>query len=791
MKFSEAWLRTWVDPSVDSTQLAHLLTMGGLEVEALDPVAPSCDGVVVGRIVTVEKHPQADRLNCLTVDVGAAEPLGIVCGAPNVRVGMKAPCALVGAKLPGGLEIRAAKVRGIESRGMMCSARELGLAEDSQGLLELAAEALVGMAVRDWLELDDQSFTLKLTPNRADCLSLRGVAREVAALTGCAWQALEVTPVQPELAGNQGPQVVLEAAECARYAGRRVVLEHPQRATPDWMVRRLERSGLRPKCLVVDVTNYVMLELGQPMHAFDAERLDGDLAVRWARQGETLALLDGTRLELSEDLLVVADAQGPQALAGLMGGEASAVHGQSRTLFLESAWFAPRALAGRARRCNLTSESAYRFERGVDPGGAREALERATRLLLDVAGGQAGPITETLNAAALPAVRSVTVRAARVTRLLGFEVSRSDMETLLTRLGVQPRPCVEGWTVTAPGYRFDLEQEVDYVEEIARCYGYDKIPERTPAAALSGDDLPEGRRHRFPVLRHLNHLGFQEVITYSFVSAEMEAKVAMQPSPLTLVNPLSAHLSVMRSTLACGLLDTLQFNLKRKQELVRIFEWGRCFAPGQAEAMPYDQPLRLGGLWYGARFPQQWGQTGEEADFYDIKGVVESLLRVEGVTFRSLLHPALHPGRSAEVLWQGQAIGWLGELHPTLKADLELPRAPLLFELEWEPLSRMPWPEHRATPRFQPVRRDLALVLDHGVPAGDVLEALRAARCPGVVAVDLFDVYRGQGLAEGKKSLAFCVTIQDVERASTDSELDQVCRALIHVAEERFGAVLR
>ncbi|WP_297455419.1 phenylalanine--tRNA ligase subunit beta [Ferrovum sp.] len=790
MKFSEAWLRTWVDPELDAAGLAHVLTMGGLEVEALSPSAPPFDQVVVGQVLSVEKHPQADRLNCLMVDVGTAEPLPIVCGAPNVAVGMKAPCALVGAVLPGGLAIRAARVRGIESQGMMCSARELGLSEESEGLLVLGAQAPVGQSVRAWLDLDDQQFTLKLTPNRADCLSLRGVAREVAALTRCPLHRPDFAPTasNPEFGVRA---VRIEASDgCARYGGRRIRLERPDQPTPDWMVRRLERAGLRAKALVVDVTNYVMLELGQPLHAFADAALTGNLSVRWAQEGESLTVLSGQTLALTGDLLVVADETAPQALAGLMGGQHSAVSAQTRDIFLEAAWFSPVALAGRARRLGLASEAAFRFERGVDASLTLEALERATQLLLDCAGGEAGPVLDLVHPEKLPQRLPVRVRSDRVRRLLGFEVAADTMQQILTRLGVRLEGDGEDWTATAPTWRVDLEREVDYVEEIARCVGYDQIPMQVPKAPLRAIHLPERQRSRQVVAQRLQARGFQEVITYSFVSSEGERHLAMQPSPLELINPLSQDLAVLRSTLSVGLMETLGFNLKRKQEQVRIFEWGRCFLPAPDADGLCAQPLRLGGLWYGTRFPEQWGIKSEPADFFDLKGVVEELLP-PGASFVSIQHPALHPGRSAEVRWNGQSIGWVGELHPRLGSVYDLSRMPLLFELEWAPLALEAWPEYRPTPRFQPVRRDLALVVEKDVPATAVLDALRSAAPENVDSVLLFDVYQGAGVEEGKKSLAFCVKIQDTERSSTEGELEQICQELIRIAEHRFGAVLR
>lgn len=792
MKFSESWLRTWVNPSHTTAELAHWLTMAGIEVEGMEAAAPAFERVVVGQILTVEKHPQADRLNCLQVDIGEAEPLAIVCGASNVVVGMKAPCALVGALLPGGLEIKVARVRGVESRGMMCAAQELGLPSGQQGLLELPGDAPVGQSVRQYLELDDILLTLKLTPNRADCLSIRGVAREVAALTGAILLPQPLSAVRADGEGLNAPQIRLpEDGACGRYCGRTLRLDHPQRPTPDWMVRRLERSGLRAKCLVVDVTNYVMLELGQPLHAFDRTRLKGGLDVRWARSGESLVVLDGQVLELTPDLLVVADEQGPQALAGLMGGLASGVNQDSVEIFLEAAWFAPSALAGRARRLAINSDSAYRFERGIDPQGVREALDRACHLLLEVAGGAAGPVVEVNHPSAFPSPTPVLVRAQRVDRLLGFPIPYPEMENLLRRIGATVQPVEEGWWVTAPSYRVDLEQDVDYVEEIARCHGYEKIPEQIPLIPLSLSVDPETRRSRVKVAQLLHDQGFQEVVTYSFVSAEREALMARAPSNLTLMNPLSSQLSTLRSTLATGLMETLVFNLKRKQENVRIFEWGRCFLREPEGDLPYHQPLRLGGLWYGAQAPQQWSVASESVDFYDIKGVVESLLPEYGVSFVPLQHPALHPGRSASIHWNGVEVGWLGEMHPVARAAWDLPQAPLLFELEWSPLTHQAFPQYQPTPRFQPVRRDVALVMDEAIAGGDVLDALRKNGSAEVVQIDLFDVYRGPGLPDGQKSLAFCVTIQDNERASTENELDHICRALVQVAADQFGARLR
>ncbi|NDU85148.1 MAG: phenylalanine--tRNA ligase subunit beta [Ferrovum sp.] len=790
MKFSESWLRSWVNPKEQTAELAKLLTMSGLEVESLVPCASPFERVVVGEVLSLEKHPQADRLNCLTVAVDAGQILPIVCGAPNVTVGMKAPCALVGAVLPGGMEIKAAKVRGIDSQGMMCSARELGLAEDSAGLLELDPEAPVGVSVRDWLELDDQQFTLKLTPNRADCLSVRGIAREVAALTGSPLMT-PVFDLAKVVTGMFQPKIQLDAAAaCPRYCGRSLRLDSPLKATPMWMVRRLERAGLRAKSLVVDVTNFVMLELGQPLHAFDATCLTGNITVRWATDHESLTVLSGQSVELRTDILVIADDSGPQALAGLMGGMQSAVTAESTEIFLEAAYFSPQALAGRARRLGLTSDAAFRFERGVDFAATREALERATSLLLELAGGVSGPVEEVVLASMLPSRSAVEVRPERVRRLLGFDLSPQTIEEILRRLDCQPRWQGQVWSVTAPSYRIDLEQEADYIEEVARCHGYDRVPSLLPVMPLAPLPTAERVRSKSSLFQQLHDLGFQEVVTYSFVSQEAEQNLARQPSTLQLLNPLSSALSVMRSTLAVGLVETLGFNLKRKQERVQIFEWGRCFHSGHTAGLPYEQPLLLGGLIYGSRYPEQWGLPTEHADFYDLKGKVETLLPT-AAEFSPFNHPALHPGRSAEVFLQGKSVGWLGELHPRMGAFYDLPRMPLLFELELEPLLDMPWPEYRPTPRFQPVRRDVALVVDEALHASEVLRVLREAAGNSVTDISLFDVYQGVGIPSGKRSLAFCVQVQDTEKPSTEAELETICRVLVQAAEARLGAALR
>jgi len=785
MKFSESWLRTWVNPALDRTAIAHALTMAGLEVEALEPVAPMFDRVVVGEVKTAEKHPQADRLKLLTVDVGQGSPLQIVCGAGNVTIGMKAPCALVGAKLPGGLVIKAAKVRGVESFGMMCSETELGLSESSDGLLVLAPEAPAGQDIRQWLDLDDHLFTLKLTPNRADCLSVQGVARELAAITHLPFNPMSITPVVAAEATARGVEVS-EAMACPRYLGRSLRLARPETPTPEWMARRLVRSGLRPKSIVVDVTNYVLLELGQPLHAFDEERLQGPLSVRWAHAGEPLTLLNEQQVSLQPDMLVIADSSGAIALAGVMGGQSTAVSPTSTRIFLESAFFAPEAIAGRARRLALDSDSAYRFERGVDFSATGQALERATTLLLDLCGGTADAVVEVTGQ--LPQRQPVLVRPDRVRRVLGLGLSDAAMASLLGGLGLALVARSDGFEVTPSSHRFDLAIEADFIEEIARLYGYDQIPAVPPRGHLVMLPSPEATRSELDLAWQLVHRGYQEVVTYSFVDAKDEAALAVQPSDVALLNPIASQMSVMRSTLAVGLINTLQSNLSRKQERVRIFEMGRCFA---RNGQDFVQHKTLGGLIYGARYPEQWGEAAEPTDFFDLKQDVELLFGGTQPVFSPANHPALHPGRSAEVSFDGKTVGWLGELHPRVSAQYGFPKAPLLFELALAPLLARPVPRYRETSRFQPVRRDLAVLVTESVPAADVLGALQNAAIPGVSEIALFDLYQGQGIAEGKKSLAFRIVMRDTERTLTEAEIESSVLALLQVLRSRFNAELR
>ena len=783
MQFSESWLRSFVNPSLTSEELAHLLTMAGLEVEEMKPVAPAFDKVVVAQVLTKEKHPDADRLNLLTVDVGQAEPLSIVCGAQNVSVGMKAPCALVGAKLPG-IEIKQAKVRGVASFGMMCSSKELGLAEESSGLLELAADAEVGQSIRQHLDLDDHLITLKLTPNRSDCLSLRGIAREVAALTGAEMQNLP-QPVFNQTASQSRAVKVIASAACPRYTGRVIMGVNAKAATPIWMAQRLERCGLRSTSALVDVTNYVLLELGQPLHAFDLNKLDGGIEVRFARKGESLKLLNDQVLSLEESMLVIADGKRPVALGGVMGGADSAVDDATTDIFLESAFFAPAAIIGKSRLLGFGSDSSYRFERGVDFNATLEALDRATQLILDICGGAAGAFTEAQGT--LPARNPVKLRAARVERVLGVALSSDEIARIMSRLGMACKEQEKDFIVTPPSYRFDIAIEEDLIEEVARVHGYENIKPLPPQAAMTILPQAEAQRPLAALRQALVLRDYQETINYSFVEAEWERDLCGNAAPVALKNPIASQMSVMRSSLLGGLLAALRTNLARKQSRVRLFETGGCFAAGQGG---YAQHERVAGLAYGTALPEQWGAAARNVDFYDVKGDVETLFAPVSLNFVAKTHPASHPGRSAQILKNGNPIGWIGELHPQWQQKYELPEAAVWFELEMDALLQSALPRAAEVSKFPPVRRDIAVLVDEGVSVHALLDAMRAAKAEDVAEIALFDLYRGKGVEQGKKSLAFRVLLQDTQKTLTEAEIDKSI-ALLVAALEGAGAQLR
>lgn len=783
MQFSENWLRTLVDTDLDSQALSHALTMAGLEVEDMQPVAASFSNVVVAKIVSAEKHPDADRLQVLKVDIGQGEPLQIVCGAANARVGLIAPCALVGAELPG-ISIKQAKVRGVESFGMMCSSKELGISAEASGLLELESYAVIGLNIREHLDLDDHVFTLKLTPNRSDCLSITGIARDVAAITGAKTKFVEITPATATL--QQTKQVTVNAqAVCPRYCGRLISGVNANAPTPAWMVKRLERSGLRSISAVVDVTNYVLLELGQPLHAFDAAKLNGDISVRFANAGESLNLLNDQTVELKVDDLVIADASGPVALAGIMGGKPTSVDDATMELFLESAFFIPAVIAGKARRIGLSTDSSYRFERGVDFGKTRNAIEYATTLIQQICGGSAGEITEV--AGDMPARHAVKLRMTRLVSVLGIAFEQEKVAQLLTQLGFSYTELNHVFTVTPPSYRFDIAIEEDLIEEIARLHGYDHIPATSPVATLRMLASPEKELALNQLRDALVAEGYQEVVTYSFVDESWERDLLGNLNPIKLKNPIASNLSVMRTSLWGGLLDALRYNLNRKQDRAFVFEIGAVY---HQQGVSYTEATRISGLAYGSALPEQWATTGAEVDFFDVKAHIEALFGSKAV-FEKAEHTALHPGQSAKILLNGKVVGWLGKLHPKWQQQYDLPKSAYLFEIEVAAIVSRDLPSYHDVSKLLPVRRDIAIVIDENIAAGDVLSCINTANLPLVSEVALFDLYQGKGVAENKKSLALSVLMHDTQKTLTDNDADTTMANLLQLLQNGFKAELR
>lgn len=789
MQFSESWLRTLVNPPLSTDELCHLLTMAGLEVEECRPAGADFSSVVIARILTAEKHPDADKLKLCSVDTGEHGILQIVCGAPNAAAGMVVPCALVGAKLLG-IEIKKAKVRGVESFGMLCSARELGLSDDHGGLLPLPADAPIGLNIRTYLNLDDNLITLKLTPNRADCLSLTGIAREVAALTGAPLTLPAVEPVAAVHDETRG--VVLNApAACPRYCGRIVRGVNAKAETPGWIKQRIERCGVRAISALVDVTNYVMLELGQPLHAFDDAELQGAIHVRYPKVGEQLLLLNEQTVTPSSDTALIADEVKPLAMAGIMGGEHSGISDKTIDLFLESAFFSPVAIAGKARALGFSSDASYRYERGVDFELQRSAIERATLLIIDICGGRPGPVIEAVAPEHLPQRPPVRLRMARATRVLGIDLGEAQLEKLIAGLGFANSRSGDELTVTPPSYRYDIAIEEDLIEEIARLHGYDNIPAPPPIARCEMLPLPETRRRPMQVRRLLADRGYHEVVNYSFVEAAWEADFADNAAPVTLANPIASQMGVMRSSLIGGLVATLGSNLKRQSERVRVFELGRCFIRDTAAETGYHQPVRIAALAAGPVQPEQWGMPVRDADFYDVKGDLEAIFAPRALVFERVSHPALHPGRSARVLLDGNEIGVIGEIHPRWKQKYELAAPAVVIEIDVDMLMSVPLPEYSDVSRFPAVVRDIALVVPQQCAVQDLLNAMQAAAPAHTREIRLFDVYQGKGIAPESKSLAFRVVLQDTQKTLADNEADAAIGQLVDAAGGHCGAVLR
>jgi phenylalanyl-tRNA synthetase beta chain len=786
MQFSEQWLRTLANPPLSSEALADKLTMAGLEVEERGPVAPPLDGIVVARIESVAPHPNAERLRVCSVDAGSGERVTVVCGAPNAAAGMLAPLARVGATLPGGTDIRATDIRGVRSEGMLCSARELGLSDDASGLMALPEDAVPGQDLRRALALDDTLITLKLTPNRADCLSLVGIAREVAAITGAPLSLPPVEPVHAESSATHRVRVESPDA-CPRFASRVIEGVDPNAPTPAWMKQRLERSGIRSISAIVDITNYVMIELGQPLHAYDRSQLSGDIVVRFAHEGEKLVLLNGETIDLSPDLLLVCDEKKPLGLAGIMGGEFSGIGSGTTSVLLEGAFWNPDVIAGRMRRFGFASDAGYRFERGVDFGLPPQGVERATALMLSICGGRAGPLSDVKGT--LPVRQPVRVRTSRIRRLLGVDLDASQVAAVFERLGFAFQRDGDAFVVTPPSYRFDLAIEEDFVEEVARIHGYDAIPAVIGAHRAAMLESPEALRPLSALRARLAARDWQEVITMSFVDSAVEGALDPSGAPVRVKNPIASQRDVMRRTLLPGLIETLQSNASRREPRVRIFEVGRVFR--EARASTTSQPLRLGGLAHGDALPEQWGSPSRAVDLFDVKGDLEALAHPCALTTERAQWPFLHPGRSARVMIDGRDAGWLGELHPRLSRQFGLVGAPVVYELDAASLVATTVPVARPVSRQPLARRDIAIVVDEEVAAQAVLDELNRAKPSHVEAIRIFDTYRGAGLPLGRKSLAILVLMQDTARTLTDAELEGTVADMVMLLRQRFGATLR
>ena len=790
MKFNESWLREWVKPKAETADLVHQLTMAGLEVDGVEPAAELFNGVVVAEVKSTAPHPDADKLTLCEVSDGEGVHQ-VVCGAPNVRAGLKVPFARIGAVLPGDFKIKPAKLRGQSSHGMLCGASELGLEDIVDGLLELPADAPVGHDIRDYLHLDDAVIDVDLTPNRADCLSVRGIAREAGVLYREAVTEPSMKAVAAESTRTHAVTVSAPDA-CPKYLGRVIEGVDLSATTPLWMRERLRRAGLRSIDPVVDVTNYVLLELGQPLHAFDLAKLDGAIDVRKAKAGEKIILLDGQALMLRDDTLVIADQKQALAVAGVMGGADSAVSENTRDIFLECAFFAPLAIAGKARSYGLHTDSSHRFERGVDPALQELAIERATALIIDVAGGKAGPVTAVVEEDTLPKPAEVELRASRIHDMLGLSLAASEVEDILARLGMEVLIQESGkrWTVLAPSWRFDIEREEDLIEELARVYGYARLPSRLPQVTAE----PQLDESRLPVRRLVDALqsrGYLEVITYSFVDPAIQAVIAPSVTPLPLANPISSELGVMRTTLWAGLLGCARHNLNRQVDRLRIFETGLRFVP---EAGGLKQEPMLAGLIFGPALPLHWGEKPRACDFFDLKGDVQALLGLSGAadwTFVPAEREGLHPGQCAEVRRDGVLAGWLGKLHPGVAAALDLPENIYLFELRNDVILSAYVPKFSEISTQPAVRRDLAFVLSADVPAGEVLAAVRRASGASLRDVRIFDVYQGDRVAAGTKSLALGLTFQEHSRTLGEAEISTLIEAVVSLLKQEFNAHLR
>jgi len=794
MKFSELWLREWVNPAISSEALSDQITMAGLEVDGVEPVAGAFNGVVVGEVVECGQHPNADKLRVTKVNVGGDRLLDIVCGAPNCRQGLKVAVATVGAVLPGDFKIKAAKLRGEPSEGMLCSFSELGISEDHDGIIELPLDAPVGTDIREFLKLDDTTIEISVTPNRADCLGILGVARDVAVINQLPLVEPEMNPVKATIDATipidvQAPQA------CPRYLGRVVKGINVKAPTPLWMREKLRRCGTRSIDAVVDITNYVLLELGQPMHAFDLNRISGGIVVRMAQKNEALTLLDGTEAKLAEDTLVIADHEKALAMAGIFGGEHSGVNDETQDVLLESAFFAPLSITGRARRQGLHTDASHRYERGVDPELQFKAIERATALLLSICGGEAGPVIEATSDVDLPKAATITLRREKLDRLIGHHVEDAQVTDILTRLGCKVQHNGDHWVAVAPSWRFDMQIEEDLVEEVARVYGYNNIPDVPVKASLVMTKHREANLSLKRVKNLLVDRGFQEAITYSFVDPKVQALLHPGEEALILPSPISVEMSAMRLSLWSGLLTAVVNNQNRQQSRVRLFESGLRFVPDTQADLGIRQDVMLSGVISGTKNEEHWDLARQAVDYYDLKGDLEAILELTGkmndVQFKVEANPALHPGQSAAIYLRGERIGFIGVVHPELERKLDLNGRTVVFELLWNKVADRVLPDAKEISRFPANRRDIAVVVAENVPADDILAECKKVGANQVVGVNLFDVYRGKGVAEGYKSLAISLVLQDTARTLEEEEIAATVAKCVEALKQRFQASLR
>ncbi|WP_371189248.1 phenylalanine--tRNA ligase subunit beta [Thalassotalea maritima] len=793
MKFSESWLREWVNPAISSEELAHQITMAGLEVDSVDPVAGEFSNVVVGEVVECEQHPDADKLQVTKVNVGD-EIVDIVCGAKNCRLGLKVAVAKVGAVLPGNFKIKKAKLRGVPSHGMLCSESELGLAESADGIIELPQDAPVGTCIREYLDLDDVTIDVDLTANRGDCLGIKGLAREVGVLNSLAVTEVDIAESPVTIDDTVTVDIVAGEA-CPRYLARVIKGIDLSAATPLWMVEKLRRCGIRSIDAVVDVTNYVLLELGHPMHAFDLTSIDGGIKVRYAEQGEKLTLLDGNEATLNSETLVIADQQKALAMAGIFGGEKSGVTAQSQDILLESAFFAPLAILGKARQYGLHTDASHRYERGVDPQLQRHAMERATSLLLDIVGGQAGPIVEAVSEAHIPAARKVSLRRDKLDSRIGIHIETDVVTEILTRLGLSVSYSDGVWNTEVPAYRFDISIEEDLTEEVARVFGYDNIPNVSPTASLKMRDHKEADLTIATFRNALINRGYQEAITYSFVDPKVQELLHPGEEVMTLPHPISSEMSVMRLSLFTGLLQSVVYNQNRQQSRVRLFEAGLRFVPDAAAENGVRQEAMLGGVISGLKFGEHWNLDKANVDFFDSKGDVEALLALTGFgkeyVFKPADIPALHPGQTAAIYRNDNLVGYVGAVHPELERKLGLNGRTLVFELLQSEILMQKISTASSISKFPANRRDIAVIVKNEVNAEDVLQLIEKVGTNHLVDLELFDVYQGKGIEPGFKSLAIALTLQDSERTLEDKDIQDVVSGVVEALKSEFNATLR